>query len=81
LNIQVDRDSARNKAQRFLETYYDAKFPSIEKMALCGTIGDTIARLEEYAPIGLETAALRFSSFKDQITEIEFFREQIASRF
>lgn len=81
LNITENRESAREEAHGFLETYYNAKFPSIEKMAFCGTVRDCITRLEEYSSAGVELAVIRFASFKDQLLEVESFKEQIASRF
>jgi probable F420-dependent oxidoreductase len=81
LNVQEDRDSAKKEAHRFLETYYNVKFPSIEKMAFCGTVRDCISRLEEYSSAGVGMVVVRFASFRDQVLEVESFKEQIASRF
>ena len=81
LNISETRESAKKEAQIFVETYYNAKFPAIEKMAFFGTTKDCISRFEEYASSGVETAIVRFASFRDQIKEIESFNKEIASRF
>jgi alkanesulfonate monooxygenase SsuD/methylene tetrahydromethanopterin reductase-like flavin-dependent oxidoreductase (luciferase family) len=81
LNIGPDRKLAKEEAHRFLETYYNVKFPSIEKIAFCGTIADCIGRLEEYSSVGVETVVVRFASFRDQVAELESFKEQVASRF
>lgn len=81
LNIKDDPEKARNEAKRFLETYYNVIFPSIEKAGFFGTLKDCIGRFEEYSSVGVETVIVRFASFDDQLKEIEYFHKEIAPSF
>jgi alkanesulfonate monooxygenase SsuD/methylene tetrahydromethanopterin reductase-like flavin-dependent oxidoreductase (luciferase family) len=81
LNIGDDSTSVKDETHKFLETYYGVKFPSIDKIALYGTEKDCLERLEQYSSIGVNLVVLRFASFRDQVHEIESFKEKIASRF
>ncbi len=81
LNIREDPEKAKNEAKRFLETYYNLKFPSIEKAGFFGTLKDCLRRFEEYSSVGVETAIVRFASFDDQLKEIEHFNKEIIPSF
>lgn len=81
LNVREDPEKAKNEAKRFLETYYNVKFPSIEKAGFFGNLKDCLTRFEEYSSVGVETAIVRFASFDNQLKEIEYFSKEIASSF
>lgn len=81
LNMGENKEKAGEEARTFLEVYYNTKFSSIEKMALVGTVGECVSRFEEYAKKRVETIVLRFANFRDQVLEVEQFRNLVASRF
>ena len=81
LNMRENKEIAKEEAHKFLDTYYNAKFPSIDKMALFGTVEDAVRRFEEYSSAGVERAIVRFASFEDQVKQVESFSEKVKSRF
>jgi alkanesulfonate monooxygenase SsuD/methylene tetrahydromethanopterin reductase-like flavin-dependent oxidoreductase (luciferase family) len=81
LNIRENKEIAKEESHRFLDTYYNVKFPSIDKMAFFGTVEDALRRFEEYSSVGVERAIVRFASFGDQVNQVESFSEKVKSRF
>ncbi len=81
LNIRENKEIAKEESHRFLDTYYNVKFPSIDKMAFFGTVEDAVRRFEEYSSVGVERAIVRFASFGDQVNQVESFSEKVKSRF
>jgi probable F420-dependent oxidoreductase len=81
--INTDRDTAEAKkqAQKYLETYYSAKFESIDKFGIFGTVNDCIKAFEDYSSAGVDTIVVRFGSFKDPIQEVDSFEKNILTSF
>lgn len=81
LNMRKDPAESKREAQEFLETYYGAKFASIEKFGIFGTLKDSLEGIEEYSSVGIETIVVRFASFGDPIQEVESFAKDVLSSF
>jgi alkanesulfonate monooxygenase SsuD/methylene tetrahydromethanopterin reductase-like flavin-dependent oxidoreductase (luciferase family) len=78
ININEDRDKAREESKRFLDTYYATDWPAdvIERWVSYGSPEDCIAKLRTYVDIGAKEVTLRISAW-DQMGQLKRCIEEV----
>jgi alkanesulfonate monooxygenase SsuD/methylene tetrahydromethanopterin reductase-like flavin-dependent oxidoreductase (luciferase family) len=77
VNINEDRDAAREESIRFLEIYYDPLFArkSVDLWVSCGSVEQVAESLRGYVQAGVDVLTVRFTSWSQEAQLTRFMRE------